>query len=103
MKKQASKKSPYTLADIQSKNTFYESLKMEDNVAEIDERLEDLAIHLDRELTEYEERRILEIVDEYTPKDKDGDYLTDLLPFDYAWKIYEAKKDVGWERFLASW
>ena len=44
-------------------------------------------------MTEEEEIAILEIVDEYTPKDKDGDYLVSLLPFEYAWEIYENKNE----------
>lgn len=103
MKKQASEKSIYTLADILQESKYQKDFITEDNINEIEERLDELAEYLDRELTEHEEVRILEIVDEYTPKDKDGDYLTDLLPFDYAWKIYEAKKDAEWKRIVASW
>jgi hypothetical protein len=47
---------------------------------------------LGRELTENEQIAILDIVDEYTPKDKDGNYLCHLLPFDYAWKVYKLYK-----------
>lgn len=68
---------------------------VKDNVAEIDERLEDLVEYLGRELTEGETSAILDIVDEYTPKDSKGNYLIELLPFDYAWRVYEAKKSIG--------
>jgi hypothetical protein len=82
----------YTLADLLRQQ---EALRLKENVSEIDERLEDLVEYLGRELTEDETSAILDIVDEYTPKDKDGNYLVELLPFEYAWEIYEAKKSVG--------
>ena len=103
----------YILSDIFPKITFEElahvkeDMEAEKNMAIIDEKLEDLKDFLkeyyDKNLTEYEESRVLEIVDEYTPKKKDGNYLVDLLPFEYAWEIYEAEKEAGWERFSNEW
>jgi hypothetical protein len=61
------------------------------NIAIIDEHLRYLAMDVGRDLTEEEQMAILDIVDEYTPKAKDGNYLCPLLPFDYAWKIYRIK------------
>jgi hypothetical protein len=58
----------------------------------IDEKLAELEEMLDRKLSENEAMEILEIVDEYTPKDKKGNYLVDLLPFDYAWEVYKARR-----------
>ena len=104
------KSKKYILSDIFPKYDYVEltrnireDIQMEKNMAEIDEHLEELAEYLDRELTVYEESRILEIVDEYTPKKKDGNYLISLLPFEYAWEIYEAEKEAGWERFRNNW
>ena len=56
--------------------------------------------YLGREITDDEEVAILRIVDKYTPVNKKGDYIVDLLPFEYAWKIYLAKKDIELEQFL---
>ena len=63
----------------------------EDNVNTIDERLEDLSAIVGRDLTKREEEALLEIVDDYTPKDNRGNYAGDLIPFDKAWEIYELK------------
>ncbi len=98
----------YTRADIQTRYTLEnilgkEYLELEENVAEIDENMENLVAYIGRDLTVYEECRVLEIVDEYTPKDKDGNYSEDLIPFDQAWKIFQTKKEEGWKKFLASW
>ncbi|SRR5258708_16223334 len=63
--------------------------QIEENVDVIDERFRRLAtLVVGRELTEEEEMAILDIVDEYTPKNAEGNYLCDLLPFDYAWQVY---------------
>ena len=88
----------YTLADILGRYTLEDlfreqkKLRVKDNLAIIDELLEDLEEDSGRELTEHETSAILDIVDEYTPKDDKGNYIVELLPFDYAWEIYEAKK-----------
>ncbi len=69
-----------------------ETRKVEENVSTIDNNLETLSSFLGRELTEKEQSSVLDIVDEYTPKDDDGNYLGGLLPFDKAWEIYELKQ-----------
>jgi hypothetical protein len=67
-----------------------------ENVEIIDERLRYLGtLVVGKDLTEEEQMAILDIVDEYTPKDKDGNYLCSLLPFDYAWEIYQIKNKKG--------
>jgi hypothetical protein len=87
----------YTLADILQRYTLddlfreQEVLRVKDNVAIIDELLEDLEAEIGRKLSEDETSAVLDIVDEYTPKDNKGNYLVELLPFDYAWEIYQAK------------
>ena len=67
---------------------------------EIAERLEDLNEYIGREITNKERRGLLDIVSEYTPRGKDGNFLVDYLPFEYAWEIYEAKKEAELEQFL---
>lgn len=66
-----------------------EDLSIEENIAIIDNRFLELESFVGRSLTEYEQSEILDIVDQYTPKDKDDNYLCSLLPFDYAWEIYQ--------------
>lgn len=68
-----------------------EELRVEANVQIIEDKFADLEEYLDREITEKEQDAILDIIDEFTPKDKDGNYLVDLLPFEYAWQIHQAK------------
>lgn len=68
-----------------------ETKSLQKNEEVIDNNLEDLSNYIGRPLTEKEEAGILEIVDEYTPKDEDGNYSGDLLPFDKAYEIYEMK------------
>jgi len=74
------------------KQAVDENQQIEGNIAIIDVQLLELQNMLGRELTEDEQSTILDIVDEYTPKDSDGSYLCSLLPFEYAWEIYEIKK-----------
>lgn len=59
----------------------------------IDDRLEDLSALLGRDLTEKEESAVLDIVDEYTPKDEYGNYAGDTIPFEKAWEIYEMRNE----------
>lgn len=68
--------------------------QVNENVSDIDSRLEDLSASIvGRDLTDNEQAALLEIVDDYTPKDRDGNYAGELLPFDKAWEIYEMKKN----------
>lgn len=75
----------------------YESVRVNEtrslarNEQTIDNHLEDLQSYLGRNLTEEEQSGILEIVDDYTPKDSDGNYSGDLIPFYKAYEIYEMK------------
>lgn len=68
-----------------------EARQTEDNVKLLDESFEDLSALVGRDLTEKEQNDVLDIVDDYTPKDDDGNYLGELLPFNKAWEIYELK------------
>lgn len=93
----------YTIADILSKYTMedflreQEDFRVEKNIEIIDENFEELAECVGREITEEEQSDILDIVDELTPKNAEGNYIAELLPFDYAWKVYEAKNDRFWQ------
>lgn len=69
-----------------------ESRALERNEQTIDTRLEALSETIGRNLTEAEELSLLEIVDDYTPKDDEGNYLGDTLSFDKAWEIHEMKQ-----------
>ncbi len=62
------------------------------NENEIDNRLDDLGSYLGRDLSPKEEDKLLDIIDEYTPKDADGMYAGDLISFDKAWEIYEMRE-----------
>ena len=68
---------------------------------EIAERLGDLEDFIGRGLTYPERRRVIEIVEKYSPVDENGDYLSleTLLPFEHAWKIYEAERENKWQHW----
>ncbi len=70
-----------------------EAEAMAKNLEVVDDGLDDLSSYLGRDLTDSEQSELLDIVDEYTPKDDDGNYLGGLMPFDKAWEIYEMKKE----------
>jgi len=93
-------KSRYWRYHLGKSTPAQEKLKLKKNEAIIDMSLFNLAKHVGRKLTEDEEIEVLTIVDKITPKRKDGNYMVDLLPFNYAWKIYEAKKDIGLDKFI---
>jgi len=69
-----------------------ETQRTQENIGHIDNELETLADYVGRPLKESEEEAILDIVDEFTPKDEDGNYAGALLPMDRAWEIYELKQ-----------
>lgn len=76
----------------------YESKQKEslnNNIAVIDEGFEQLSDYLGRDLSEKETDAVLSIVDDYTPKDADGNYAGPLMPFEKAWEVYELKKNSG--------
>jgi hypothetical protein len=93
------KKRRYKLADILPKYSLddlfqeHDQAFVEEEEAEIDKRLEDLEELIGRKLTRDEQFAILTIVDEQSLKDDEG-YIIEYLPFDYAWKIYQAKHSI---------
>jgi hypothetical protein len=89
------KKETYNFDNIFSE---LEDIRVRKNMDIIDENFKELAEYISRDLTKYEEDAILDIVDKYTPKDDKGNYVVDILPFDYAWAIYEFERDVKWKK-----
>ena len=76
------------------KNERYQEVeRIESNVEILDNNFETLSEYVGRDLTEKEQSAILDIVDEFTPKDRDGNYAGDIIPFDKAWEIYELKQE----------
>ena len=69
-----------------------EKEKISTNEQAIDSRMNILSEYLGRPLTEDEQLDILDIADEYTPKDDQGNYLGELISFDKAWEIRELKE-----------
>lgn len=69
-----------------------ETERVRTNEEIIDQNLERLSDYAGHELSEREQSAILDIVDEYTPKDDDGNYLGPTIPFEKAWDIYELKQ-----------
>lgn len=72
-----------------------ESTRIRQNEETIDEGLDALSDLVGHPLTEREQSAILDIVDEYTPKDDDGNYLGATIPFEKAWEIYELKNQIS--------
>lgn len=65
------------------------------NLKVLDDHLESVAAIAGHDLSEDEESKILDIIDEFTAKDGDGNYLGAILPPDKAWEIYELKNKVS--------
>lgn len=72
-----------------------ENARVNENLSMIDENFEDLSALVGRNLTEKEQSSVLDIVDNYTPKDDEGNYLGAIMTFDKAWEIYELKQNTG--------
>ncbi len=72
---------------------YEESNRTKENLEVIESNLEDLSAKVGRDLTKKEEEALLDIVDDYTPKDENGNYLGATIPFDKAWEIYELKRE----------
>lgn len=72
-----------------------EVARTEQNVEMLDENFEDLEAFVGRDLSDKEQSAVLDIVDEYTPKDDRGNYAGAILPFEKAWEIYELKSQAG--------
>lgn len=82
----------------EAKRAYREEIQQENlieqrNVETIDSNLEALSDALGRGLTQKEESALLDIVDDFTPKDRDGNYIGATIPFEKAWEIYEMKQN----------
>ncbi len=69
-----------------------ESQRVEGNLETLDDTLDDLGAYLGRDLTEKEQADVLDIMDEYTPKDDDGMYMGPLFSAEKAWEVYELRQ-----------
>lgn len=69
-----------------------EVVRTAENEDALDEHLEDVSVIAGRNLTEKEQSEILDIVDDYTPKDAEGNYVGAIIAPDKAWEIYELKQ-----------
>jgi len=65
----------------------------ETNLSKIDDHLELVSAAAGRELTETEESIVLDIIDEFTPKNEDGSYVGTMISPEKAWEIYELKRE----------
>lgn len=74
---------------------FEEAKRTEQKVEVIDQNLDTLSAFVGRDLTDKEQEAVLDIVDDYTPKGGDGNYLGAMLPFEKAWEIYELKQQAS--------
>jgi hypothetical protein len=66
----------------------------EQNLSILDDHLEQVSAVAGHDLTEKEESAVLDIIDDYTPKDVNGNYAGAMLSPDKAWEIYELKQQV---------
>jgi hypothetical protein len=67
----------------------YQTRAISSNIEKLDEDVEFLEDQIGRRLTPKEEETILDIRDEYTAKDRNGNYAGELLPIEKAWEILE--------------
>lgn len=58
----------------------------------IDDNLDSLESSLGKVLSDDEKADILDVVDQYTPQDEDGNFLGEPIDLDKAYEIYELKK-----------
>ena len=66
---------------------------LQENLKSIDDELNNFSNTLGRKLTETEESAILDIQDEFTQKDKDGNYLVPLLSPEKAFEIHTLRQE----------
>lgn len=66
---------------------------VEENVKAIEENIGKLEETLGRKLSDAEEAAILDIQDEWTPKDAEGNYLSPLIPAEKVYEIYTLRQE----------
>lgn len=79
------------IEEIEKRQTQRKS-EQEQNLAYIEEGLKRIETSLGRKLTEVEENTILDIQDEFTPKDEEGNYLAPLLSAEKAFEVYNLRQ-----------
>jgi|GEM_PF-2638718 len=79
---------------------LYHERQVRESMEVVEHRLAELEDSIGRNLSEVEQMGILDVVDELTPKDKKGDYLYELIPFEYAWDVYQIKRKRMFENFF---
>ena len=79
----------YTLDDVIETEADEEGMKQADT--EIDHHLDLLQEYVGRELVASERRAVFDIVEEYSPKDEEGN-ITLYFSFIQAWKIHEQRR-----------
>lgn len=72
-----------------------EVTRVSENLNTLDEHLEEVAAVAGRDLTDQEQSSVLDIIDEFTPKDEEGNYMGAILSPDKAWEIYNLKNEVA--------
>ncbi len=72
-----------------------ETVRTTENMETIDNSFESLSEFVGRDLTAKEQSAILDIVDEFMPKDENGNYAGPLIPFEKAWEYYEVKNQIS--------
>lgn len=71
-----------------------EQVRVKQNLESIDSNLEALDEFAGHKLSEAEQSAILDIVDEYSSKDADGNYVSN-IPYEKAYGIYELKQQAA--------
>lgn len=79
------------LEEIEKRQTEKQS-EVEKNLAYIEDNLSKFEESLGRSLTESEESAILDIQDEFTPKDEKGNYISPLLSPEKAFEVYNLRQ-----------
>ena len=97
----------HTLEEIAKRQEAKQS-EQEQNLEYIEDNLAKFQEKLGRDLTEAEESAILDIQDEFTPKDDKGNYIAPLLSADKAFEVYglrtgnaTAKKTIARRKVVA--
>jgi len=81
---------------------FEEASRTEANLEVLDDSFDELSDVVGRDLTSKEQSALLDIIDDYTPKDRDGNYAGPIIPFDKAWKIYQMENQSSKEASIQS-
>ena len=81
--------------DMVRQERVVEAEQVDENIDKLDNNFEELEALVERDLTDAEQSAVLDIVDEFSPKDNQGNYLGEILPFEKAWEVYEMRQEVA--------